>query len=186
MNGLLVGDDVATSVQLVGSAGGSRTVAGTYPLGLALSGVDAGNYLLAANPGGSLTSFTINPIVLGLSPSFLDQTYGSFSTEGYLTGGILPGDAVTVYTNLGNGLVSSLPSTLAAGSYGIKLTGLAGANAGGYVISPAAAAGETLEIDQRPVSFTGSTSLSYGTIFTAGVFGNLLTGILPQDAGALR
>ncbi len=185
VNGLLTGDDVGASVQLVGaSSTGSRTGAGSYPLALALSGADSGNYLLAGAPSGNLTTFTINPIIIGLSSSFLDQTYGSFSTSA-LTDAILPGDSVAIFTNLGNGLISSLPSTLAAGSYGVKLTGLGGVNAGGYVISPAAAAGETLVIDPRPLSFSGTTSVSYGTTFSSSVFSSLLSGILPQDAGAL-
>jgi filamentous hemagglutinin family protein len=195
LSGVLGGDQVTTVLGLsqngasVNLAG--RIDAGTYSVTLTgLSGAQAVDYSLpTANlaPG----QLVVSPLTISASLSPASYVYGSPSAIVALTG-VLSGDvlaptislspsggtaaAVTLETN---GAGFGLDAHTSAGAYSAQVTGLSGAQASDYVLSPSLSTA-AIQISPKPVTFSvpaGQTSV-YGD---DSVSGATLTGVLSGD-----
>ena len=168
ITGVLSGDSVTGLVDVTGSGGaqvnlGGRPNAGTYTLQMTgLSGASAADYTINTS---ALYNLTVAPLALGLSSSFLNQTYGTTSYANPLAG-VLSGDSVTGSVNVSDSLGGSvnLAARPGAGTYTAALTGLGGLSAGNYVVSSAASAGENLTVGRASLTISsGAANYVYGS-----------------------
>ena len=168
VTGVLSGDSVTGLVNVTASGGAQvnlagRPNAGTYTLQMTgLSGASAADYTINTS---ALYNLTVAQLALGLSPSFLSQTYGSTSYANPLAG-VLSGDTVSGSVSVSD--ASHDPINLAArpnaGTYTAVLTGLGGSGAANYSVSPAASAGENLVIGQASLTISsGAANYVYGS-----------------------
>jgi filamentous hemagglutinin family protein len=144
LSNVLVGDTVTPVFGL--SASGSavalsaRTTAGAYQIVAAsLSGASAPNYSVSAT-GDTAGTLTISPLQLtGYAGPSLTGVYGTAPTlAGGVLSGVLGGDQVTAVLGLTqNGAAVNLSSRVNAGTYGVTLTGLGGAQGADYSLPTA-------------------------------------------------
>ncbi|WP_183479487.1 MBG domain-containing protein [Mitsuaria sp. BK037] len=131
------GDDVALGAWADLPGGRSTTLParltpGTYGVDSELLGADKGNYVMLR---ASTSTFRVVPKLLTAVIDNTASTYGDAlpATGGNLYG-VLAGDTVSVTTAIAG--VPASNGRMPAGQYGIHATGLAGAEAGNYALSP--------------------------------------------------
>jgi filamentous hemagglutinin family protein len=163
LSNVLVGDTVTPVFGL--SASGSavalsaRTTAGAYQIVAAsLSGASAPNYSVSAT-GDTAGTLTISPLQLsGYAGPSLTGVYGTAPTlAGGVLSGVLGGDQVTAVLGLTqNGAAVNLSSRVNAGTYGVTLTGLGGAQGADYSLPTANLTAGQLVVS--PLSISASLS----------------------------
>ena len=188
LSNVLAGDTVNPVFGLTSSGSSTalsgRTAAGTYDIVAAsLSGASAANYTVSST-GDMAGTLTISPLQLTsyAGPS-LTGTYGTAPIlAGGVLGGVLSGDQVsTVLSLVRNGSSVTLSNRVHAGTYGVTLTGLGGAQGLDYSLPTASLTNGELVVSPLSISATLSpTSYIYGSPSAVVA----LTGVLSGDVVA--
>ncbi|WP_029012624.1 MBG domain-containing protein [Niveispirillum irakense] len=178
LSGLVNGDDVQATAGVVGATVNDRLAAGTYSQSVSgLTGSRASNYTLAAT-GNSAGSLVIAPKTLTYSIGHAGSVYGTLATLGDIRlNGVLEGDAVAGMAALSNGAL--LTERLAAGTYGVSVSGLTGAAAGNYTIAVAGNSAGSLTVAPKPITYAiAGASATYGQtpVLGAATFNGVLAG----------
>lgn len=179
LNGVVAGDVVTASAGYAPSdlfafyhifydIPGRLSVASNYLLGArALSGADAGNYVLAANSG---TALNITPKHIGFQIAPFSWTYGDMGSIGATLTGIEAGDDVQSLTPYV--MAQNNPTQLGhihVGTYGMTVDGITGQSVGNYVLDGIGVSAGTLTVTPRPITASvgfdnGQSSATYGSI----------------------
>ncbi|MDB5432289.1 MAG: hypothetical protein JWP35_3405 [Caulobacter sp.] len=164
-SGILAGDDVDSGGLAVSQAGSpvtltNRSHAGDYQLTTTgLTGLSAGNYVLSG-PGETLT---INRRTLTYSVTSANLVYGDLPS--YNLTGLLSGDAVTGTLGIFAGGSGAYTSHTSVGAYTVQVSGLAGSNAGDYVLALSGNTNGAINVAQRPLTgVVTPTSYTYGAV----------------------
>lgn len=171
LTGIVAHDDVSAQVGL--SAAGtpaamaSKLSVGTYTSSVvALAGMEAGNYTLAAS-GNTDGQYQVTPKTLTYTLTDANSTYGTAANFGFSQlYGVLAGDAVSAVAALKDAADNTVTptSTLAAGNYREIVSGLSGAAGGNYQLASSGNQDGTLSIARKQITYTGSDSTqTYGT-----------------------
>jgi filamentous hemagglutinin family protein len=163
LSNVLAGDTVTPVFGLTSSGSAvalsARTTAGAYQIVAAsLSGASAPNYTVSVT-GDTAGTLTISPLQLtGYAGPSLTGVYGTAPTlAGGVLSGVLGGDQVTTVLGLTqNGAAVSLSSRVNAGTYGVTLTGLGGAQGADYSLPTANLTNGQLVVS--PLSISASLS----------------------------
>jgi hypothetical protein len=182
LSGVVAGDALGAVTGSPSGAGwlnfAAKTPVGNYLLNLqALSGADAGNYLIAGS-GNTLGQLSIAPKTLTLQLAGGSAVYGDGLGHAVALAGLLAGDAVLPELTALDGAGAPL-SRPAVGSYRVAATGLSGADAGNYALAGGAAVVAAVAITPRPVYYAVAASDAvYGTLAGAGAvtLSNLMAG----------
>ena len=200
LSGAINGDTVALNDPTSGTYDNAN--AGTGKLvtvsGLAISGADSGNYMLAATSiSGGIGTITPAPLTTSVTYSVADATgtYGTLATLGAVTlTGVLSKDAADVSDVLslfdsGNNPAAH-SATMSVGKYTEEVTSLTGSAAGNYTIATTGNTDGTLTINPKTltISLTGTVEKTYdGTVaatLDAANYG--LSGVISGDSVSLN
>ncbi len=147
----------------------------------AISGADAGNYTLSAQPlvaSADITAVTLDITGVTASNKVYDGTTAATMNSGSLSG-VLGSDAVTLSAGSASFADKSVGDTKAVTASGFSLSG---ADAGNYVLS-GQPSGLTANITKAPVDITGVTASNkvYDALTTATLSGGTLSGVIIGD-----
>ena len=188
LSNILAGDTVTPVLGLTSSGSSvalsARTTAGAYQIvSASLSGASAANYAISRT-GDTAGTLTISPLQLaGYTGPSLTGVYGTAPTlAGGVLGGVLSGDQVTTVLGLSqNGASVTSTNRVHAGTYGVTLTGLGGAQGVDYSLPTANLTNGELVVSPLSISATLSTA-SY--VYGAPSAIVALTGVLSGDVVA--
>ncbi|WP_173012493.1 MBG domain-containing protein [Niveispirillum sp. SYP-B3756] len=189
LSGLVGSDAVSGTVALSNASLSARLGVGTYAQTVTgLTGVDAGNYSIAAS-GNSAGNLVIAAKPLTYSVAAASATYGQAIAYGAATlTGVLDGDVVTGTVGMVDG---SLSGRLPVGTYDQMVRSLTGTDAANYRIADSGNAYGLLTINQAALTITANTaSKVYGdadpslTYTSSGLLeGDSITGSLIRAGG---
>ena len=191
-NNVLAGDDVSVDGWFALAGGNTSTLpdrlpVGTYHLGGAVRGADAGNYVVQASIG----DFTVSPRPVTFNTNDTFSTYGDAAAIPATTlNGTLAGDDVSATSWLPgfSGAGTMLPARLPALVYNVGVT-LAGSAASNYVLTnnadvervfglPASRPG-VVDVFKRALGYAidpASFNITYGDLIGGGVVSGVLSG----------
>lgn len=160
------------------NVGNNKTVSFT---GFTLTGADANNYTLSAQPASTTAHITPKPVTLTGVTSANKEYDGTVSA--HVSGGALQGLVIGDNVSFNVGAASFADENVGNNKL-VTYTGfsLAGADASNYVLS-AQPASSTAGITPKPVTITGVTSMSkeYDGTLSASVSGGALQGVIDGD-----